>query len=392
MTKDSENKPGSLAFMPWATVVEKCVVGNWELIPVTLKRLTDKEKEIRRILRCYKIHSNLQIASATVLKKIDQHPLYNLTEEEREECFLIGEIISFCSVAEREFFSFGYYTNSSAQALVIQSFVENSGGFSIVSRRRDGNSTNYSPDEYFQVLQPSQVSGRELKFNPELATAILKAQNLPDWNNLYEGIFCFLRANTDDNAIHVQAELMFSMGAFERLLGVNNGKCVEAAKRFSTLLAKVLKEMPKSTDDKRDYKNLAAHTSVREIWMRDFCTCRGDMAHGRKKQGYQSIWSHGEHLLLAADIFPVLVKIHLSQNSLYTLTDNDLRQIYYFDNRLRAANLFRVAVVKHEPKFGWEEVRRKAVWLWAADKKDLLVSTTASAKSQPPGATSKEQK
>lgn len=375
--EENESKSGMLTFMPWVTVKTKTTLGDWELIPVELKAISKSHPEIYRILKCFKIHAKCDIHSATLIKKSNKQIQDVLTPEERDDCFFVGEIISFSSLSLRDFFSWKPYTNSASHLLFIQSFIENSPGFSVQSRRKDGSTHNYVPDEYHVVIQEPHVKNGDLEFDEQLASALIKAQSLPDWPSIHEGIFCYLKSNTDDSNAQVQTELMFSLGAFERLLKIPNGSCLDLASLFVQTLNLSLRELGKDETEERDFGKLSKLDSLREIWMRDFCICRGDMAHGRRQQSYKSIWSPQEHLLLAAEIFPILTKVVLSTHSLYSLTDDDLQRIYLFDKRLKIANLYKVGEDRGEPKFGWQEVRKQFVWTWAYDKKTLIPSTTS---------------
>lgn len=71
----------------------------------------------------------------------------------------------------------------------------------------------------------------------------------------------------------------------------------------------------------------------------------------------------------------IILKIKLAELSFYNLIDHDLRQIFFFDRRLRTENLYKYKEDKGKPKFGWEEIRWKASWDWDSYKKDLLVSS-----------------
>lgn len=374
-TTDVPNdQAGLLAFLPWVTIKHEQKLGDWQLIPVDLKTLTDSEehKPLTRVLGSYRLHIEAPISSATIFKHREKGMFAVLTDDERTECFVHGEIVSFASVASREFFSFGYYTNSASSALFLQKFTRNAKGFALTARRRDGEKLNYSPDKYHIVLQPLHVAGGALSFDQPLAEALVQARSAPIWPRMYESLLCYLRANSDDNAVTIPSELIFALGAFERLLDVNNGKCAELAARVVSTLALVLKEEPLPSPATRSYGKLGQATSLREIWIRDFCACRGDLGHGRNTPAYQSIWRPEEHLLLASEIFPIAVKTVLAKEGLYRLEEKDLERTYLFDQRLRAGELFKIGEKNEAPVFGWEDTRRRAIWEWQFKKKDLI--------------------
>lgn len=361
-------------FFPWAQINEYSEVGDWQLIPVDVNELKPEELICQRLFKSYKVNPSLEISGLTIFKHKNKDQFESLNDDEMMDVIAISEIISFASLTEREFFSHHPYTNSSAHAIVLQKFTDKSKFVVIDARRRDGVSSNVIPDEINLVLKPHHVPSNSFTFDKHLAHSLVECRESTHWPRFHETIFSYLKANTDDNAVQIHSELMFALGAFERVLNINNGRCDDLAISFRDILAKVLREENKSSDGGRDLKKLCKYDSLREIWIRDFCSCRGDMAHGRRKQSYPSIWRAEEHLLLASEILPVLIKIELSKLSLYSMTDEDKRRIYYFDQRLRQASLFKIGENHQAPIFGWSAARSKAVWEWNIKKKDLIVT------------------
>jgi hypothetical protein len=81
--------------------------------------------------------------------------------------------------------------------------------------------------------------------------------------------------------------------------------------------------------------------TVRQIWVRDLYRLRGDLAHGKVSPRFPSIWKTDEHLLLAAFVFPLLVKSLLSAAGAYTLTEGDEVSIDAFERLAVAPDLGR---------------------------------------------------
>lgn len=374
-TEKPVKKNQMLAFFPWLSLDNSVQVGNWELIPVSTRGLGDSEgdQNLKQVLKPYHQSASVPIREAVLLKRKDKGLFDVLSNEERSDYFLIGEILAFCAVARREFFSHGRtYTNSSSYALTIQGFTTGSDGIAVESRRRDGSNLNYIPGKYNLIIKPHFAITEEMQFDDALTVALLAAQEHDFWGNLHESIFCYLRANSDDAQTQQQAELMFAMGAFERLFDIGNGNCGLTADAFVNIMKTVLIEEERPQDIGRQLGRLARYPSTREAWLRDFCTCRGDMAHGRTKQSYQSIWSPQEHLLLSANIFPIALKAVLESLGFYKLTDTDRRELFYFDKRLREANLYADTADIEDQTFGWAEARKTAVWEWPGAKEKLI--------------------
>lgn len=365
-----------VAFFPWLQIEEVTNIGDWELSPVTIKDLTDSEDDlsIKQVLKPYHLNAKVQIRHAVILRHRRKGRFDILSKDEMSDYFLMGELLSFSATATRDFFGWTY-TNPSSYALVIQAFQSNSDGMSVETRRRDGSTLSYIPGQYNLIIKPHYVHVAKMIFDKSLLEALSKAQNHDFWGNIHESIFCYLRANSDDMQTQLQAELMFALGAFERLFEVDNGKCELSAKAFVRTMNQVLLEEPKSTDIARPLEKMSAFESMREIWVRDLCISRGDLAHGRTKQKYKSIWSPHEHLLLASDIFPIALKSTLSTLNLYTISEDDQERLFYFDRRLRVATLYSTSGDSENEDFGWNEVRKSAVWDWQIKKEELIPPT-----------------
>ncbi len=73
--------------------------------------------------------------------------------------------------------------------------------------------------------------------------------------------------------------------------------------------------------------------------MEDLYALRGSVGHGFSEAASKSIWSAKEHLLLAAHIFPLLVKLTLHQAGKWRLSSDDKLALELFDLFLASENL-----------------------------------------------------
>ena len=367
-----------LTFFPWMIVREKTQLGNYELIPYNLKnKSTDNTNiEIKRILGKYFIHKTCPISSATLLKKKDKQLFDDLDASEREEVFMLMEIISFFRLSEREYFCHSdKYTNHDSSQVIIQSFREGESGVVITSRRRDGTMSNYSSDEFFNILKPhhaSVPSGIDLKGT--FLESLLAVSSTDNWDELQSSVFSFLKANTDNNDISEHTEMMFLAGAFEKILDASSN-AASVADKFNELVSQFVIESDNIKCGERVQKRQKFEkiTSIREVWARDFYMARGMLAHGAKSAKGTSIWSPFEHLLLASHVFPLLFKLKLALLKFYKLTDDDLSELYYFDHRIRFGDVFKIGEDEYsQPVFGWNEAVKQARWDWLHNKNNLI--------------------
>jgi hypothetical protein len=141
------------------------------------------------------------------------------------------------------------------------------------------------------------------------------------------------------------------------VLGSRSGNHNDLANAFIAAL------VPRVDIARDDCARLRAHPkkyskspTVREVWIRDLFSLRGDLAHGKVGPEYPSIWSLHEHLLLAAYVFPFVMKVQLERAGFYTLTDRDRDGIEAFEHLACAENLFARVGDPDENWFQWNEV------------------------------------
>jgi hypothetical protein len=152
-----------------------------------------------------------------------------------------------------------------------------------------------------------------------LLTAHAANPSLPWWDQVFEAIRSFNLANTDSDSVPLHMELISLVSAFQRLLdtGSDEHRLSSEFKRLiapGQEIAKVDSTCTRLADPVNQTRVAGINrlTTVREIWLRDLCSLRGNMAHGKIGESYTSIWSMRNHLLLASYAFPLLLKPSVS--------------------------------------------------------------------------------
>lgn len=298
------------------------------------------------------------MSAATIAVLRNREVIDDLTQEDRDELFLFSEIVAFAGLARREFFGFGFnYVNRDLFTFIIQSFEAVPGAVCVETRRRDGKTRNLVTPEAYKVHRPFHVpdSVCPVRVDTALIEALLQSRDTDKWPCYQEAIFDFTRANTDNDQIAEQMELILLNGAFERLFGLRGGKEHQLVDRIASTFRPSARVDPSSCSRIRREER----GSLTEIWIRDLYRLRGNLAHGRGKSTYPSMWDIREHLLLGSYVFPLLVKLLLQHDGLYELTKDDSFGIDAFE-RLASARLFA------EPEGGkpwpWSEIRDQAGW------------------------------
>lgn len=194
---------------------------------------------------------------------------------------------------------------------------------------------------------------------------------------LLESIFLFLQANTDSSDVTLHSELVLICGAIESVLGIKNGNTGELVKAFLSTVERVLifdSEIQNCIKFQEAIKTKTHHkaNNVREVWIKDFYITRGDIAHGRKVPQYISLWSMQEHVILASEIYPLLLKLKLQELGLYSFTEDDFERLFFFDHRISLVSIMKIAEEHRMPVYGWDKAieDERYSWMW---KKDELV-------------------
>jgi hypothetical protein len=213
------------------------------------------------------------------------------------------------------------YSNSECFALFTRHFGPGGVG-APPFLRRDGSPT-FRASGGLRVHMPVQVAAvSRPPLNERLWSALAKLRRQwledgrsGDWARWAESIYSFNLANTDreDGSAHMDWVLMSS--AIERL--------AEARSRADDVAAKVAGTVLPSSSDSRN------GTIVRE-WAREFYRLRNDYAHGKLRSGQVRSWNAPSHLVLAAIIFPILVKSLLAREGCYKPTDEDCSEAIAF--------------------------------------------------------------
>ncbi len=327
-----------LAFFPWLET-QKLKIEDYALIPYERGKQPGGilQSQIDTVLLPYMNGTN-PVVKATLLQLEGKELTQDLSEDERIEMFEFAELLAFAGLASRQYFNslFGY-TNRDASTLIIQGFSEASGGAAVTTRRRDGSSMNYLTGGVYLVPRPLHVPSNPTELDLPFLKALLDARELPQWNLFEEGIFFFNRANTDNEQVTEQWEVIAISGAFERIFDCRAGKENDLATRFMAIFSPerwlTRDSCPRISEERIRGRRIA------EIWIRDFFQLRGNLGHGKKKSEQPQIWSNLEHLLLSSYLFPLLVKRLIADEKLYAWTEDDQIDIDVFE-KLTCSNLF----------------------------------------------------
>jgi hypothetical protein len=364
----------TLTFMPWKTLSEPLKFGRFSLLPYKLGTNPDYDQ----VLSNFHNSGDKTIESATILYFDGSDPTANLNEEKVGELLEFGEMLALSILSNRRLFSQFDYTNSHSLKSIAQRFKSGSPGVAVNARRRDGETLIGLSGNRAVTKAAYHVQIEDsLEIDTDFCEALVNYSSFED-RPILEFIFLFLQANTDSPDVTSHSELVLVCGAIESVLGIKNGSTGDLVKAFCTEMRNALlldSDLVRTEkfDAVSKSKTHQKAADIREAWIKDFYITRGDIAHGRKHPQYESQWSIQEHMILASEIYPILVKLKLRTAGVYDLKESDYEKMFYFDHRISMATIMKIGEEHHMPVFGWDKAVKDAKWDWAFKKDKLIV-------------------
>lgn len=231
----------------------------------------------------------------------------------------------------------GEYVNSTNFRIVGQAFSGAMPSYIAVSaRRRDGSTTDggYEHGE-FKFSLPPQISIREPASVDEKFLDALDAAHAAG-STVIERLRTALPfvelANTDDEFMTEHAEAILMGSAFEQLLA-GDASAYKLGKKFGELFGQfgslTVDEARKVRPDIQIDTSTAAIAAaqpkwwVHRKWMEELYDVRSKVVHKGDHSSRSWGWQIGEHLVMAAHVFPLAVKLMLEKEGHYAPTDED---------------------------------------------------------------------
>ena len=326
---------GTLAFFPWLKIAQPLIVKGFELLPYKRGEPFSGEPSststVASLLAPYWNRFDLPGKESVILRRAAHGLLEDVDEDDIEDLYTFSEWLALSGLAARRYFGHDGYSNRDHFRLIVQRFGQVGGGVALVSRRRDGTTTAYSPEKYYRVIRPEHVHEKAVPIDVGLLQALLSQPRGAAKPELYDASVTFNMANTDAPHSSPHVELILSASAFQLVLGCKTTKDRELGEKFEAALSPSV-ETAISAGRLGTLKNQASESAtVRQTWIRDLYRLRGNLAHGKVNPRFPSIWKMDEHLLLSAFVFPLLIKSMLSVAGVYTLTNDDVASIDAFE-------------------------------------------------------------
>lgn len=382
-----------LIFTPWYDIHQPVTVGRYQLTPFNTTANNN-------------LPGNLDAEAKIILSSYLTQPFTSAQRQENrvrkltlilmtggvydeDELEVLQFVISFAGICDRLFLGSDRYLCSDNFRVVVQTYptpISNPFDPSMTISKKYGSSSQVFGANVFREVKQRHIENQSIPgntnfrliLNEEVAQCLWQFYLSTDgkhaiWmENIFPSLFSFYQANTDGHS--QQMDCVYSEAAFEKLfLGsghgeqnlVNNFLDFIRAKNitFETATA-TNRNWPSVTYRRQRGQPLVASSSILEAWIRELVRLRNKYAHGGHAARGPWVWQQWEHLLLSAFIFPLILKLYISQfdtSITYIISDDDLNRIRMIERILATDNYYDT-----NPNDGttpWGELISEARWL-----------------------------
>ncbi len=341
-----------IAFLPWLRLKTTYRIAGVEFVPlrdasnVTSTILVDARDSLNAILSSY-IDRKGQSIDNCVVATIPGRG-WNLLDSDFPDVEWATALLFLACWASNEYFrAMGPYVNSSSFRLVWQRFSGVPQDIALTSRRRDGSTLDggykhgqvkFSAPLQCSLHEPATVDDALLK-----SLDCGNARQCETTQRLRYALSFVQLANTDDGLMTEPAEAILMGSAFEQLLR-GDGSAYNLGRKFDVLFkscggvtvedAKKARSGIKIDESKPERAAVQPQWWVHRKWIEELYNVRNKSAHEGTAIGQNWGWSPAEHLLMAAWVFPLVVKLLLQRDSYYTFSDDDTSRCLAVDKLL----------------------------------------------------------
>ncbi len=265
-----------------------------------------------------------------------QHPdePWNLSEARLDAIRWASSLLFLASWAANEYFTpIGSYVNDTSFQLYFQRFTEPVDFVSLSYRKRDGRVLYGGPKHgEIHFTMPLHSSSCQFQVEVDFLASLnaADAARSPIVERLKAVLPLVRLANTDNDVMTLDAEAALMGFAFEQYFQVDKAR--DLAAKFDALFNVHGKTTALAAQANRPgiypgpdprYTQAQLGWFVAKIWMLELHQYRSAVAHGGSLSGRTWGWSPFEHLVMAAFVFPLAVKLSLANEGLYLLSRED---------------------------------------------------------------------
>ncbi len=355
-----ESSLGVLVF-PWLPLKRKAVVGDICFAPITVGPSSqDVPSDIGSRLRIFRrFHKEPAeepptrelepVAECAILAQADGIPIREFRRDQWLPVFGAIEAFCFAALAENEFWATSSFSAPYVNSSCFQSYFLGDDILVFPLRKRGPGEMQSWEYEDVVLTMPLQCSlAREVNWNDDFLSAlwtVLDAKQLdPTLEQLRQAIWLFNRANTDDyqglSVQQLQQEVVMIVEALEYLFGER--KAEKLAPKVVSAIAATGEEItcapPRIADCWVSKIKVPNNSRCLYYWLRELIQVRHHTVHGFAWGSNKWAWHVDEHLLMAAFVFPLIIKSILAADDLYELTEGDTVRLGVIDKLLYMDN------------------------------------------------------
>lgn len=396
MMQESTAESHAVIFLPYLRLRSAQAVSGIRFVPLLTSEDSPEESlsmgfhSIRTILSSYRDRAGHPLQNCTVVTVPGRG--WDLTEADFSAAQSATSLLFLAAWAQNDYLPKfnGQYVNSSPFSLVGQRFSGSDPTFiGLKSRRRDGGKWDGGyrhGDALFAV--PLQCSVSDVIAVDEAFLAGLDSADRVDSvdiKRLRSALSFVHLANTDDFMMRIGAEAILMASAFEQLMGSGQG-ARNLACLFGTLFhdcgsvpvseARVARPGIR-LDSRPDRLEAQLKWWVHKKWMEELHQLRSQAIHeGHVETDENWGWTAFEHLLMAAHVFPLVVKLLLQRAGHYTLSANDRARCKAVDRILAVTDWDQDEETGHGPR--WYQIMHESIMTERFNFSGLLEPSHAS--------------
>lgn len=384
-----------LLFTPWYDIHQAVNIGRYNIVPfdtsTTNAHLSGNiDTDAKIILSSYL--NQAYTPSQTRENRVKKLSLILWTngDYDGDEIEVLQYVVSFAGICDRLFLGGDRYLCSDNFKIVVQNYptpITTPFDPSITTSKKYGTMTIGFSADIFREVKPRYIEHQSIPgntnfrliFNEEVAQCLWQFYLSTDgkqsvWmENIFPSLFSFHQANTDGNS--QQTDCIYSEAAFEKLfLGNGHGEQNLVNNVLAFIQSKNV-NFEAVTSTTRNWQSITYRpqrnqpavscNSIFEAWLRELVRLRNKYAHGGHTHQGSLVWSQWEHLLLSAFIFPLLLKLYISQfdgSITYTISNDDIKRVRIIEQMLAESN-YAQETRPHSGTTRWGKILSDAYWL-----------------------------
>ncbi|SFJ94452.1 hypothetical protein [Bradyrhizobium sp. cf659] len=329
---------GFIIFMPWLTIPAQMRVGRFRFSPIRLADVgaiidPSMVSTVQNALRCYVQKNGHPIQSCTILLRVSDREPWNIPRSHWDYASEAAKTLAIACLSEQRFLEghFSPHLNATMFHIIGQGVSVGSDQIAPFFARRGGGlqiGGMRFKDIVFQ--RPPQIEGTDCSLiNAALIKSIGKARRLklPVADAIDSSLELFLLGHSETPELDWDRCVMLSAMAFERLLTPTQSSAQAMAATFASHWSPFVSV--KISDAKRvkpdaKYATEQADWPLHRKWIKELYEARSATAHRGVQIAFSRNWLAWQHLIVAAFAYPLTIKLMLSENNLYTLSDHEL--------------------------------------------------------------------